>query len=83
LSIEATDELTPELLFEKRWAMTVLQRVMERLRAEFVRDGEDNYGTSVSHRQLSNGVPNPLYLQPIGNTVAPARTVQLGLRYSF
>ncbi len=39
-SIEATDELTPELLFEKRWAMTVLQRVMERLRAEFVRDGK-------------------------------------------
>ena len=39
-SIEATDELTPELLFEKRWAMTVLQRVMERLREEFVRDGK-------------------------------------------
>ena len=39
-SIEATDELTPELLFERRWAMTVLQRVMERLRAEFAREGK-------------------------------------------
>jgi RNA polymerase sigma-70 factor (ECF subfamily) len=31
---EATDELTPEQIFEHRWAMTVLERTMERLRTE-------------------------------------------------
>jgi RNA polymerase sigma-70 factor (ECF subfamily) len=37
--IEPADDLTPERLFERRWAMTVLSRVMERLRAEAVRAG--------------------------------------------
>ena len=32
--IEPADELTPEKLFERRWATTVLERAMERMRAE-------------------------------------------------
>jgi DNA-directed RNA polymerase specialized sigma24 family protein len=32
---EPVDQLTPELLFERRWGLTVMQRAMERLQAEF------------------------------------------------
>ena len=38
--IEPVDSLTPEKLFERRWAMTVLERALERLRAESERAGE-------------------------------------------
>jgi RNA polymerase sigma-70 factor (ECF subfamily) len=36
----ADDALTPDRLFERRWAMTVLERAMTILREEFVRSGE-------------------------------------------
>jgi RNA polymerase sigma-70 factor (ECF subfamily) len=35
----ATDE-TPEKLFDRRWAITLLDRVLSRLRAEMMRDGK-------------------------------------------
>jgi hypothetical protein len=45
---------------------------------------QDNYSTYVSHRQfVSPGVTNPGYLSPLGNTLTPPRTVQLGTRFSF
>jgi RNA polymerase sigma factor (sigma-70 family) len=37
---EPADNLTPEQSFEWRWALTLLDRVMNRLSAEFVRDGK-------------------------------------------
>lgn len=36
---EPAHEETPERLFERRWALSVLDRVVEKLRAEFVRHG--------------------------------------------
>lgn len=38
--IEAADDLTPEKLFERRWATTVLQRAMVRMRSEIVDVGD-------------------------------------------
>ena len=38
--IEPSDELTPEKLFERRWALEVLDRAMARLREEAVRTGD-------------------------------------------
>jgi len=35
-SLEPTDELSPERLFERFWAMTLLTRAMNRLRDEFI-----------------------------------------------
>lgn len=35
-AFEPVEHLTPETLFEQRWALTVLERVLARLRAEFV-----------------------------------------------
>jgi len=39
-SVEAPDNLTPEKLFERRWAQTILDQALARLRAEFVADGK-------------------------------------------
>ncbi len=38
---EVVDELTPEKLFERRWAQTILERALERLRSEFVAKGKE------------------------------------------
>jgi RNA polymerase sigma-70 factor (ECF subfamily) len=37
---EPVDDLTPEKLFERRWATTVLERVFDRLSAEFSKAGK-------------------------------------------
>jgi RNA polymerase sigma factor (sigma-70 family) len=37
---EPADRLTAEKLYERRWALTLLERVLERLRQEFARDGK-------------------------------------------
>ena len=38
---EVADELTPEKLFERRWAQALLDRALGRLREEFVAEGEE------------------------------------------
>ena len=39
---EPADETTAEKIFERRWALTLLDQVLRRLREEFVRDGREN-----------------------------------------
>ena len=38
---EPADETTAEKIFERRWALTLLDQVLRRLREEFVRDGKE------------------------------------------
>ena len=38
---EPADNLTAEKIFERRWALTLLEQVLRRLRAEYVRDGRE------------------------------------------
>lgn len=40
---EAVDKVTPERLFELRWALSLLERVMARLRAEFADAGKGEH----------------------------------------
>ncbi len=40
--IDPADHLTAEKIFERRWALTLLDQVLRRLRAEYVRDGKKN-----------------------------------------
>jgi len=40
--LEPADGLTAEKIFERRWALTLLDQVLRRLRAEYVRDGKEN-----------------------------------------
>ena len=62
--LEPRDDLTPEKVFEKRWALEVLDLAMARLRDEFVRDGKivqfDRFkgyltgdGDDISYRELA------------------------------
>jgi hypothetical protein len=39
-SLEPPDTQTPEKVFERRWALTVLERTLERLRKEFAESGK-------------------------------------------
>jgi RNA polymerase sigma factor (sigma-70 family) len=39
--IEPADDVTPETIFERRWALTLLEQVLRRLREEHVRDGKE------------------------------------------
>ncbi len=38
--LEPVDRLTPEALFARRWAMTLLDQAVDDLRSEYVRDGQ-------------------------------------------
>src|ERR1041385_2267684 len=40
-SVEPADELTAERIFERRWALALLEQVLRRLREEHVRDGKE------------------------------------------
>ena len=37
---EPADQLTPELIFERRWGLTVMERAMKRLQADFAEEPE-------------------------------------------
>jgi RNA polymerase sigma-70 factor (ECF subfamily) len=39
-SLELADTSTPEQLFEKQWALTLLESVLKRLRGDYARDGK-------------------------------------------
>jgi RNA polymerase sigma-70 factor (ECF subfamily) len=39
--VEPADHLTADKIFERRWALTLLDQVLRRLRAEYVRDGKE------------------------------------------
>ncbi len=40
--LDPADHLTAERVFERRWALTLLEQVLRRLRADYVRDGREN-----------------------------------------
>lgn len=42
LNLEPIDTLTPERVFERQWALTLLELVMERLQAEYAADGKQS-----------------------------------------
>jgi RNA polymerase sigma factor (sigma-70 family) len=41
-AFEPADHLTADKIFERRWALTLLEHVLGRLRAEYVSDGREN-----------------------------------------
>lgn len=44
---EGMDDATPEKIFERQWALTLLEQVRDRLRAEMVEVGEERFFDSV------------------------------------
>ena len=41
--IEPVDDLTPEKLYERRWVLTLLDQVLQRLRTEMASKGKEHY----------------------------------------
>ena len=50
IDMEPADPMTAEMIYERRWALTVLERVLSRLKDEYVRAG--NAGLFDSFKQL-------------------------------
>ncbi len=42
-SLEPADGMTPEKLFERRWALTILEQAIEKLALEYEQDGKGRY----------------------------------------
>jgi RNA polymerase sigma-70 factor (ECF subfamily) len=53
LTEPATNQ-TPERIFEKRWALAVLERVLQRLRAEYVAKGQAEVFAALEHLLTSS-----------------------------
>jgi RNA polymerase sigma factor (sigma-70 family) len=83
--LEPRDDLTPEILFDRRWALILLERVITRLRDQHVSQGKaeifdrlkgsltgDNAGTS--HAAVASG---------LGMTVGAVRVATHRLRRQF
>ncbi len=60
--IEPTDNLTPELLYERRWALTLLDLVLGRLSEEFRADGKLELFDGLK-QFLAGGTAGPTYVE--------------------
>lgn len=54
-ALEPVDRLTPEVLFERRWALAVLDQVLNRLREYYVQDGKAEFFEAI--KQTLTGDP--------------------------
>jgi len=63
--IEPVDNLTPERLYEKRWALTLLDLVLNRLREEFCAAGKLELFDALK-QFLAGGAAKPAYLEVAG-----------------
>ena len=54
-ALEPADELTPERLFERRWALAVLEQVLARLRQEYADRGDGELFEAVKGRLTGAG----------------------------
>jgi DNA-directed RNA polymerase specialized sigma24 family protein len=57
---EPVTHLTPELLFERQWAVTLLDTVLKKLRAEYARDGREVVFDALKDRLSADGDPATL-----------------------
>ena len=81
---EPMDEATPETIFERRWAEAVLEKVFNRLRAEF--DGADPAGRFAIVKPFLLGGGDGAYAEAaarLGISETGARSVVHRLRRRF
>ena len=82
---EPTDEADPAKAFEQRWASTVLQTVVQRLRNEFVASGRSGLFEAL-HAHLwgeAHSIPYPQVAQQFGLTIANVKTTAYRLRLRY
>src|SRR5262245_34885847 len=56
---EPADPTTPERLFERRWALTLLEQALARLRQEFTRAGKERLFEALKGTLTGDGVDEP------------------------
>jgi RNA polymerase sigma-70 factor (ECF subfamily) len=82
---EPADELDPAKVFECRWALTVLERVMQRLREEYTQSGRGDLFEALQ-KQLwgdAESVPCAQLAERFGVSVANIKTMTHRLRQSY
>jgi RNA polymerase sigma-70 factor (ECF subfamily) len=82
---EPADELDPAKVFESRWALTVLERVMQRLRQEYAQIGRGDLFEALQ-KQLwgdAESAPCAQLAERFGLSVANIKTMAHRLRQSY
>jgi len=82
---EPADETDPAKAFESRWASTVLQTVLHRLRNEFLEDGRSHLFEALSAHLWGEPepLPYPQIAERFGLTVANVKTTAYRLRQRY
>lgn len=83
--LEASDDQTPDRLFEKRWARALLTRALERLREE-TRESADGERLRRLETFLTGGTPHPTYGQvaaELGTSESAIKTAVHRMRERF
>jgi len=57
--LEPRDDLTPELLYDRRWALAVLERALRALRAEFRSNGRESFFEAVQRTLTGDSAEVP------------------------
>jgi RNA polymerase sigma-70 factor (ECF subfamily) len=81
-SLETADKATPEQIYERRWALTLLDRVMDRLADEFARDGKTDLFAALKPCLLGERTQQPyaLLAEKLGITEGSVKVLVFRLR---
>jgi hypothetical protein len=83
--LEPTDEKSAEKLFDRRWALTVLDQARARLRAEYVRAGKTGFYESLAVLE-AGGPDTPSYAEvatQLGATESAVKSALFRLRQRY
>jgi RNA polymerase sigma-70 factor (ECF subfamily) len=81
---EPMDEMTPERVFDRRWALTVLEQVLRRLRDDYAARGQGNIFAALEH--VLAGGRGPTYADiaaPLAMTEAAVKVAAHRLRRRY
>jgi RNA polymerase sigma-70 factor (ECF subfamily) len=82
---ESVEELTPERIFEKRWAATLLELVLKKMREEFIVNGKEELFEAIKPHLWSEG-PATSYSQlavQLNMTVVAVKVTVHRLRHRY
>lgn len=83
-ALEPVDDVTPESLYERRWAMTLLQRAMGSLRKQYeARDKQKDFEMLVPFLSWNSGESYEQTAAALGNTVGRTKVAVHRLRKRY
>jgi RNA polymerase sigma-70 factor (ECF subfamily) len=82
---EPADPITPETLYERRWAMTLLEQALSRLRQEMTQAGKERIYGALKGTLTGDGANEPYerISQDLGMTVPAVKTAAYRLRRRY